>query len=183
MLRRKKRFFLVVPVAALCVLMCASLTHIDVTQSATTVVPQGNVVTSLLGSLAFTGFGNMDLAQNATVKNQGVSKNQIKTVHIKSFILKITDPGDQTFNFISSLKFFVETTGQERKLIASGDNFGDVTEVGLEVEDVDLSPYVTAASMNIVSEVTGHAPDHDTTIMATAVFDVEINPKGILCGS
>jgi hypothetical protein len=138
----------------------------------------------LLGTISFAGFDNFDITQNASLKNQGVSKDQIDSAKMFKVEMKVISPASgQDFTFINSLKFFVEAPGLPRALLASGGPFpANATTVELDLEDVELKPYVTAESMDITTESSGQKPRQDTTIEATIGLDVDVNVGGAICG-
>ena len=162
---------------------CSNLNHITVHQTSTTTVAKATPLQALLGNIDFAGFNNIDFSQNDTIKNQGITKNEIESVKVKSFTLAITAPTTADFSFLASIKFFVTCDGHPKQLIASGENFGAQKSIGLDVTDTDIGPCVVAPSMTISSDVTGQPPPNDTTINADIAFDVGVDIKGALCGS
>jgi hypothetical protein len=169
--------------ALLALVMCNALTTFDVTQTAQAQIPKGSLINQLLGTFDFTGLSNFDISQSQSFQNQGVKKEQIDSVKLKTLTLTITaPPSGQDFSFLESLKFYAEAPNQTRVLVAQGSGFGARTTIGLEVEDVELAPYAAAASMTLTTEATGHQPNNDTTIDAAVVFDVDVNAQGAVCG-
>jgi len=68
-------------------------------------------------------------------------------------------------------------------MIARGSSFATgLKSVGLEIEPVNLAPYASGDSMTITTDVDGHRPDHETTIKADIVLDIDVNVAGVLCG-
>ena len=163
---------------------CGKLDTFDISQKSSASIQGASILEQLVGDIGFGGFLNMDISQNEELKNQGVKKNQIDSVHLKTVTLTITDPpSGRDFTFVESLKFYVESEGLERKLIASGGPFeSGLTTVGLNIEDVELSSYAAAPSMNITTEATGRRPSQNTTIEATLALTVDVNVSGALCG-
>lgn len=153
---------------------------IDVQQSATSQVEAGSIIENFIGDMGFGDFLNMDLSQSSELKNQGISKDQIDSVHLTEFKLKITDPASgQDFTFLDKLSFAVEAPDVARKNVAQAGPFADgAREVTMTLENLDLAPYATAEKMNILSNVTGHRPQHDTTIRADLTFRVDVNVLG-----
>lgn len=170
--------------ACLALATCDSLDNFDVEQKSRASIPGQTPLEMLLGSVSFTGFDNFDITQNAELKNQGVTKNQIDSVRLSRVTLTVVDPASgQDFMFISSLSFFVEAPGLPRVRIATGGPFpAGANMVELNVDDVELAPYATAASMNITTESSGQKPQQDTTVEATIGLDVDANLGGAICG-
>jgi len=164
---------------------CGKIDRFKITESSTTSVQGASILENFVGDIGFGGFLNMDISQNAELKNQGVKKSQIDSVFLSSLTLTITDPPQgQDFGFIDSLKFFVESEGLDRKLIASGGPFdAGLTTIGLNVENVDLADYAAAPAMKITTEVNGRRPAKTTSIKGDIVLDVDVNVSGALgCG-
>ena len=162
--------------------------NFTITEEASTTVSRASVLESLaevlLGDLGFGNFLNIDLVQNETLANQGVERHQIDSVKIDSLILEITEPASgQDFEFLEEIEFFVQADGLESRRIASGGPFASGLErVGLNVDDVELAPYVTADSMDITTRVTGRRPQRETTIKGTMELGVDVSLTGVLCG-
>ncbi|WP_437735196.1 hypothetical protein [Sorangium sp. So ce1335] len=167
-------------ILGLCALpMCDSLDNIDVEVGGTAVVPAGTIIDDLLGVLDFDAFQNIDLS--AEFENQGVTKDDVDSVHLVAFTLRVESPEGGSFDFLSSASFFVEAEGQPRVLIAKLDEVPrGARELSMEViEGVDLKPYVVAPSMTITSEagVSGR-PDEATTVAADVLLDVDVAVPG-----
>lgn len=163
---------------------CSGIDNFDIEESSTSTIPAGSPLEQVLGNLGFGNFLNLDITQNQTLQNQGVTKDQIDSVHITKLTLRITSPASgQDFTFISSLKFYVGSEGLERALIASGGPFpSGASTIDLTVENVDLAPYVAAPSLDITTEANGRRPNQETTVEATIDLDVDVNVGGVICG-
>ncbi|MEM6733304.1 MAG: hypothetical protein AAF658_17220 [Myxococcota bacterium] len=163
--------------------MCSSLDTFTIEESATTVV-QGSLVGQVLGDLGFAGFVGLDLSENQTLQNEGVERSDIDSVFVRSLSLRITDTTQgQSFDFLNSIAFFAESDGLPRVEIASGADFAPgLTEIGLDVSNVNLADYVAAPTLTITTDASGGAPAEDTSIEATLTLDVDVNVAGALCG-
>ena len=168
----------VVALGALVSLSMCNLDHVDFTAGGKASIPKGTLLGSLLGSLAFTGFDSVDFSEQ--FQNQGVTKGEVSSVHLKSFTLTIDAPAGGNFDFIQSVAFFAEADGVDKVQIASMDSIPKgKTELDLIVNaDAELEPFVVAPSMTISSQVKGTQPDEDTTVSAAAVLDVEVHIPG-----
>src|SRR5437016_5052746 len=160
--------------AGLTVAACGcGVTRFDVHASSTTTVP-GNPALPLLSVIPFgASFTNFDLSQQQDFQNQGVTKNQIDSCKLKALKLTVTS-GQSLDQFLTSIKFFAETSGQPQVLVAQKTSIpANSTSLTLDVMDVELLPYVTAPSMTITTQTNGHQPAQDTTIKADATFSVD----------
>jgi hypothetical protein len=125
------------------------------------------------------GFTNLDFDQTQAFKNEGVTKEQVRSVSLTSFTLSVDSPDTQGFDFLDDIEFFAQT-GDREELIASR---YDVQSLGLgaptptlalNVAGVELQPYVTAPTMNIIARGTGRYPASETTLRAHAIFAVQL---------
>lgn len=168
---------------ALSLATCDGLDTFHIGESSESVIPKGTLLEQFAGDLGFGGFLNMDLSQNQELKNQGVEKHQVDSVYMTALTLTITSPAGSDFTFIDELEFYVASEGLPTVRIAHGGPFtAGEGAVSLELDDVDLAPYVTADSMNITSDATGRRPAEDTTIRGDMAFAVDVNVGGALCG-
>jgi len=147
----------------------------DVTQKSSTTVPGGGLLQNL-ASGAFGDFTSLDLSSSQEFKNQGVSKDQVDSVKIKRFSLAVTSPPDGTLEFLDRIAFSVTADGQTTRRVAHKDSIPDAARtVDLDLDGVELAPYVTAPKMSLTTDSTAHAPSRDTVLEATVVFTVEPN--------
>jgi hypothetical protein len=167
-------------VALLATATCSDLDHIDVEATGEAVIPQRTVLDELLGQVSFAGFGSFDISQTQEFQNQGYTKDQIDSVRLRRLTLEIADPPGASFDFLDSVRFSVEADGLPPVEIAHLDSVpAGSNELALEVAgDVELTPYVVAPSMRITNDATGTRPAQETTVRATAVFDVDVSLTG-----
>jgi hypothetical protein len=152
----------------------------DVTVKGSTTVEQGSLLEQIASLPAFSGFNSFDMAQTAEFRNQGVSKEQINSVKLKSFTLTVKSPAGAKLDFIDTISFFAETSGVERRRIAHKTIADGLGSVELELDGVELKPYVSAPSMTITTDVSGRRPPDDTTVEAVVVLTVETNLAGAI---
>lgn len=153
------------------------LDHVDVSAKADAVVPAATPLDTLLATLDFPGMQQIDFSES--LANQGVSRSDVDAVHEKSFTLTVTAPSDGSFDFLDSIAFYAEADGQPRVRIAHVDSVPRGSrELLLQIDDVDLAPYVTAPKMTIASDVKGHLPAKETHVHAEVVLDVDVNVTG-----
>lgn len=158
--------------------MCNNIDNIDVSVGGKAEIPAGTLLDKLLGSVAFGGFDKVDFTES--FKNQGVTKDDVDAVHLKTMTLIVEAPTTGNFDFIQSVHFFAKADGLDKVEIASMDSIPKGKhELDLIVNaDADLKAYVVAPSMQIVSEVQGSRPDEATTVAAAVVLDVDIHIPG-----
>ncbi|MBI3179112.1 MAG: hypothetical protein HYZ27_05585 [Deltaproteobacteria bacterium] len=167
----------------LAALSCGDVDNFDIVESSSTQIPGCTVACQVLSTLPFADFGAMDLTQNEELENQGVSKDQIDSVKVTDLVLTVTDPPGQDLTFIETIEFRVSAAGLSEKVIAQGGPFpAGLTQVHLNVLDVELKPYASAESMTITTE-TGpgsEMPPQSTTVEATITLSVDVNVSGVL---
>ena len=161
---------------------CGSLTKISTTQTATATIQGGSLLDLLTGDIGFGNLGNFDITQSQEFKNQGIRKEQLNSVKLRTLTLTITNPpSGQDFTFLQSLSFSVEAPGVAKKEIAKGGPFqAGAKEISLTVLDVELVPYATATSMTFTTTANGKKPANTTTIDAKVVLDADVNLSGLL---
>lgn len=164
--------------AAVLLLACQLTVYsTTITESASTVVPKGTLLETLVDDMGFGDFLNMDLTEAQELQNQGVEPGDIKEVYLVDFVLAATDPPGADLAFLESLEVWVEAPGLQRVMVASQTEFPPgVPEIAFDLEDVDLTPYVVSESMTFETVVSGHRPPDDTTVEAT--FSVELKLTG-----
>jgi hypothetical protein len=164
-------------VALVTAITCDNLDNIDVDAGGQVTVPAGTIVDKLLsGALDFAGFDKIDFSQDFA--NQGVSKDDVDSVRLKTITLTIKSGSN--FDFLQSISFSVEADGQPSVEIAHLDAVPKgVKTIDLDVDaNAELKPFVVAPSLRITGKAEGQRPDQETTISASAVFDVDIHIPG-----
>jgi len=157
---------------------CSGVDNFDVPIDAKATIPAATILDQLLDPLSFGALESIDLSQD--LKNQGVSKSDVDSVRLQTFSLAIDAPTGQTFDFMDSVSFSVETEGQPKALVAKLDPVPKgSTKIELGVESgLELAPYVVAPSMRMTTSVVGKRPMQQTTIAAHLVFDIDVNVTG-----
>lgn len=160
-----------------------SIDDFDITRSAESVV-SGSVLTQVLGSIGFASLSDLNFSNSAEMKNSGVKPSQIDSIKMTLLRLKVKKPATgQDLTFLSSVKFYAESSGLPKVLVAEGGPFAAGSgQVDLKLAGAELKPYATAASMSLTTEVSGHAPAQDTTIEATVTLRVNVNVTGAVLG-
>lgn len=145
----------------------------DVEVESSTTIKSGGLFQNLVAD-AFGDLAKLDLSNTQAFKNAGVGKDDVDSVKLTSLKLQVESPEDATLEFIDAIEFFVAADGEPKRLLASKKSIpNDATSVMLDVEEVELAPYVTAPSMQVTTKTKAHAPKKDTTIKATLVFAVD----------
>jgi hypothetical protein len=163
---------------------CGKIDQISVSETSRSTIPRGSLLEQFAGDIGFGELVEVDLTESQELQNQGVTKNQIDSVKLTSLSLTIVNPAQGDFTFLDSVEFFVEAPGVERERIARGGPFAaGASSIDLQVDDVELAPYVVSEKMTITTDARGNRPDEDTTIEAQIDLLVDVNIGGVVCGS
>lgn len=156
------------------------LTEFDVTQSASTTVPQGSVLSQVLsGFPQMNGFNSFDFSQSQEFKNENAQKSHVKNAKLTAFTLKISAPSTQDFGFLDSISFYAEANGQKVR-VAHKENIASLglkapnPTLDLDLDDVELQPFVAADTMSFTTEATGRQPSADVSIDGSATIHVKV---------
>jgi len=157
---------------------CENLDNFDVDVDAQATIPPGTIIDELIDKLDFNDLQSIDLTQE--LKNQGVTKDDVDSVHLTRFELSIVGPAGANFDFLDAISFYVETDGEPRLLVAKLDPVPTgATKIALEAQaDAELVPYVVAPKMRMVGEVKGKRPSQETTVSALVTLDVDVRVTG-----
>src|SRR5215211_2497257 len=115
-------------------------------------------------------FTNIDFNQTQEFQNQGITKEQVKSVRPDYVRLKILTPDTQDFSFLDWIQFYARAGDLEDVLVAEKHDIGQLglkapnPVLSLEVSQEELQPFVTARSMSIVVRGSGNFPQEDTKI-------------------
>jgi DNA-directed RNA polymerase specialized sigma54-like protein len=157
---------------------CSNPLTLEIEESATAVVEAGTIVEDLLDQLGFDGFITMDLTESEELVNQGVGPDDIDSVRLVLLELEAVDPPGADLSFFESLSFLVEAPALDTELVASSQSLEAPIEA-LELEDLELKPYVVSESMSLVTEVSARRPAEDTTVEARFVLEVQATLTGV----
>lgn len=147
-------------------------------QGETTV--RGSPLPDVLNAFSPIGpFTNVDFNANQDFQNAGVTKDQVGSVTVSFFSLKITSPSTQDFSFLDAISFYAKA-GDTEALIAGATGIASMglhapnPELILDLEPVELQPFVTAPAMSIVVRGSGRIPPADTTLQANVKLKVGV---------
>ncbi|GHG68485.1 hypothetical protein JJE73_28365 [Comamonas sp. JC664] len=136
------------------------------------------VETPLNGFPAISSFAGMDFDKNQDFKNQGIRKSEVTSVKVESLTLKVLSPNDQDLTFLDGVEFYARAGDREAR-IASRQNIADVElrlpnpVLSLQVENVELQPFVAAPTMSIIVRGRGRMPEREVRLQAVVKLQVE----------
>lgn len=182
MIPRRVSFFAAALFAAATVLGACSPNVFPVeVKGETTIQGDPSPLPGLLSAFPNIGsFSNIDFNQSQEFQNQGVTKDQVSSVHVDHVDIKIVSPDTQDFSFLENLQFYASAADQE---VLVAEKFG-IDKQGLKApnpvlkldvkKDVDLAPFVTADKMSIIVRGKGRLPPQETRLEATVGVNVEV---------
>ena len=167
--------------ALLSLVACAPPAFVAEVKGETTVPADPTGVSSVLDAFPAVGsFASLDFNQNQDFQNQGVTKEQVASAKLKSLQLTVLSPPDQDFSFLDSLEFYAKAGDQEERIARKQ----DISRLQLsapnpvlrmEMEGVELQPFVAAPSMSIIVRGKGRMPEQEVRLQAIVVLDVGVS--------
>jgi hypothetical protein len=167
--------------ACLGLIACAPASF-DTELKGETTVPAGppGVITLLNAFPAIASFAGLDFNQSQDFKNQGVSKDEVSSVRVRSVELRLLSPSEADFSFLDTLEFYAKAGDQEVRFARKQ----DISRLGLqapnpvlrlEVEDAELQPFVAAPSMSIIVRGKGRMPEQEVRVQAVVGLNVQVD--------
>jgi hypothetical protein len=160
------------------VMLCACHPTIDfdLTQSASGTIPTapgpvGAVPISL--TLPLPGLQAVDTSKLQGFPSSQTAKDHIQSARAKKITLTATLPQGQTLSFLTNVELSISASGQQAKRFAHLSPFPAASSADLQLDDVELAPYLKADSFSIATAVTGTPQQHPVTIRADLDLGVE----------
>ena len=127
---------------------------------------------------SISSFAGLDFDQNQDFRNQGVKKGDVTSVKVKSLTLKVLSPNTQDFTFLDSVEFFARAGDREERIarrqdISRLDLRPPNPVLSLDVEGVELQPFVSAPTMSIIVRGRGRMPQNEVRLQAVVTLEVE----------
>jgi hypothetical protein len=162
--------------ALLLVVLCACHPTIDfdLTQSGTVNIrasPVPGVPVAL--TLPIPGLQNVNTSNLQGFPSSRTAQDHIQSARAKKITLTATSPQGQTLAFLSSVALSISAPGQQTKQFAHLSPFPSAPGADLQLDDVELAPYLKADSFSITSALAGTAQPHDVSIRADLDLGVE----------
>lgn len=162
---------------------CSGLDTLAVEERASATVSAASPLETLISTVGFPELASLDLTDNQTLQNQGVSRSQIDSVILVRLALAVISPSGQDLSFLDEMRFFVSAPELPRQEIAARTSFeAGQSFVEFELREVELADYVAAESMSIDTEATGRRPAQETQLEITLDFLVDVDVAGAICG-
>jgi hypothetical protein len=167
------------PVFALLLAACSAPTFTAEVKGEATV--PGSTLGGLLDVFPAIGsFASLDFNENQDFKNQGVTKDQVRSATLKHVRLQILAPAEQDFSFLDRLEFYARAGNQQEVLVAERQ---DIASLGLKapnpvlemsLKGVELQPYITAPSMSLTVRGRGRQPSREVRLQASVAVEVQV---------
>ena len=145
---------------------CHPTIDFDLTQSGTVAIPGSPLATPLSLTLPIPGLQNVNASNVQGFPSGQTAKDHIQNARAKKITLTATVPQGQTLSFLSSVALSISAPGQPTKQFAHLSPFPAATTADLQLDDVELAPYLKADSFSVTTAVQGTAQRQDVTIKA-----------------
>lgn len=168
--------FLMLSLMALLLSGCDGIRTIYVDVVSETTVQKVGPLGSTFSALGFGEFASFDVSSSQTFENNNANRNNIGDSYVEDFVLKVTDPDNQTLAFIDDMEVFIGDGDTRTRIayVAEGQDT-DVSELKLTVyDDREIGQYLRADETVVEVEAKGRPPEDDTTIEATMGFSIEL---------
>ncbi len=167
------------PAWACLTLAACSPVSFDTELRGETTIPSGSSPGTPLNAFPAIGsFAGLNFNQSQDFKNQGVAKDEVSSVSARSVELRLVAPDNADFGFLDTVEFFAQAGDQEKRFASRR----DISRLSLrapnpvlrvDVEDVELQPFVAAPSMSIIVRGKGRIPEQEIRLQAIVVLKVE----------
>lgn len=153
---------------------CSSLDQFDVPLSA------DGVLQGQLSHLPQNGFPPWAAGGDVSkqIENQGVKASQVTSARLTKGTISVTDPPTGHLAYLDALEIWVAAPGLEDKRIAHQEAaFKDRKQTyDLVLDDVDLKPYIAAASMTLTPKITQNSsPMQDEALHVALTLHVDLS--------
>lgn len=117
----------------------------------------------------------------STFGSNNTSADLVESIKLKAMNLDITAPGDRDFDFLNSIKIYIDADGLSELMIASlTDIPADVDNIDLIVNDNDLKDYLTKDKFKLrVETVTDEFLSNEVDIDVRSTFRVDASVLGL----
>ncbi|MFO0593763.1 MAG: hypothetical protein U0228_00595 [Myxococcaceae bacterium] len=142
---------------------------------------EGSALGQLLSVFPQVGsFASLNFDENADFKNNKTTRDHVKSMRLTSLTVQIISPDTQDFSFLDSIEFDASADGLPTQRVASKANIGALglkapkPILVLDLDDVDVSPWVRAPTMTITTKGAGRQPGQTTRLEAKIDFIVGV---------
>ena len=110
-------------------------------------------------------------------ENNNTNAKLVKEVKLKSLTLTITNPSQQNFNFLKTIRIYISSTNSNEIELASLESVpAGVSSIVLTPTNSRLDEYIKADKYSLRTEVvTDEVLTHDVSIRCNSVFSVAAN--------
>lgn len=144
-----------------------------------TTVPAGSPPGSSLNAFpAISSFAGLDFNENQDFRNQGLGKDEVTSAKVQTLTLEVLSPNSQDFAFLEDLEFFARAGDREER-IGSKKGIPKLNLrppnplLRLDLDEVELQPFISAPTMSIIVRGRGETPGQDVRLRAVVTLEVE----------
>lgn len=112
---------------------------------------------------------------------QGIAESDVTDAYLRQLTVSVVSPDSQDLSFLDEVELWVSAPGLPDARIAHGGPYPAGTmSADLELDGVDIAPYAFADGPSIGTIAGGQPPEADTTLRATASFEVGVSTNSIV---
>jgi hypothetical protein len=155
--------------SSLLLLGCHPTIDFDLTQSGSGTIPGTQSPVPAPGPVSLTfPIPQLQNVNPSTLKGfpGNTAKDHVQSARAKKITLTATDPARQDLSFLNSVAFSISATGLPTVQFAHLSPFPSAPSADLQLDDVELAPYLKAESFSIAAAVTGTPQQHSITLQA-----------------
>jgi hypothetical protein len=150
------------------ILLCACHPTIDfdLTRSGSLKIPGSPLSTPVSLTVPIPALQNVNVSDVQGFPNGQTAKDRIQSARAKKITLTVTAPQGQTLSFLTSVALSISAPGQPDKEVAHLSPFPAATTADLQLDDLELAPYLKADTFTVTTAIQGTPQQRDVTIEA-----------------
>jgi hypothetical protein len=145
---------------------CHPTIDFDLTQSSTGTIPGSPTGVPISLTLVLPELQNVNTSSLQGFPSSQTAKDHIQSARAKKITLTAVSPQGQTLSFLSSVALSISASGQPTKQFAHLSLFPATSTADLQLDDVELAPYLKADSFSVGTDVSGTTQPKPVTIRA-----------------
>lgn len=156
---------------------CQPPVALDLVLEGEALVEAGGPLDQLVGRFPpFDGLASFDIESAAELMEQGLSRESVREAELVLARVDVVDPESATLDFLNEIHFFVEAPSVERARVAGASPGRDLRGVELDLDRVDLAPFLREEGFTIVTTANGKNPESDVLVRAELMLHVVAQP-------
>lgn len=156
---------------------CQPPLEFDLDLDGETLVEASGPLDQLVGRFpAFESFTTFDIENAAELVENELTRDAVQEARVTAGRVLVMSPDGANFDFLNEINFFVEAPEQERARVAGSSPGRGIDSVELDLDGVDIAPFLRDELFTIVTTANGKNPDQDVTVRAELTLHVIAQP-------